>query len=117
VRDPVWHLKKETDWLGWDAAIDAVGCEARGSAMERATGIRPFKLQGGNPIALSWAIDSVRKGGVVSIIGAYGPPPNAVKIGDAFNKGLTLRMNQASIKRDLARCLEHIEAGTSLRRT
>jgi threonine dehydrogenase-like Zn-dependent dehydrogenase len=111
VKDPVWTLKKETDWLGWDAAIDAVGCEARGSALQRATGIRPFKLQGGNAVASWWAIDSVRKGGVVSIIGAYGPVPNMVKIGDAMNKGLTLRMNQASVKRNLQRCLEHIEAG------
>jgi threonine dehydrogenase-like Zn-dependent dehydrogenase len=111
VRDPVWYLKKETDWLGWDAAIDAVGCEARGSALQRATGIHPFKLQGGNAVALYWAIDSVRKGGVVSIVGAYGPVPNMVKIGDAMNKGLTIRTNQASVKRNLPRCLEHIEAG------
>jgi threonine dehydrogenase-like Zn-dependent dehydrogenase len=34
-----------------------------------------------------------------------------VKIGDAMNKGLTLRMNQASVKRNLARCIHHIEAG------
>ncbi|HWI39955.1 MAG TPA: zinc-binding dehydrogenase, partial [Verrucomicrobiae bacterium] len=111
VSDPVWHLKKETDWLGWDAAIDAVGCEARGSALQRATGIRPFKLQGGNAVALCWAIDVVRKGGHVSIIGVYGPVPNLVKIGDAMNKGLTIRSNQASIKRYLPRCIEHIRQG------
>jgi threonine dehydrogenase-like Zn-dependent dehydrogenase len=34
-----------------------------------------------------------------------------IPIGDALNKGLTLRMNQASIKRNLPRCLEHIQAG------
>jgi threonine dehydrogenase-like Zn-dependent dehydrogenase len=111
LRDPVWHFKKETDWLGWDAVIDAVGCEARGSAMQRATGIRPFKLQGGSATTLHWAIDSVRKGGVVSIVGAYGPVPNLVKIGDAMNKGITMRMNQASVKRNLQRCIEHIQAG------
>jgi threonine dehydrogenase-like Zn-dependent dehydrogenase len=111
VRDPVWYLKKETDWLGWDAAIDAVGCEARGSALQRATGIRPLKLQGGSAVGLHWAIDSVRKGGVVSIVGAYGPVPNFVKIGDAMNKGITMRMNQASVKRNLPRCLEHILEG------
>src|SRR3954469_25783695 len=111
VLDPVWHLKKETDWLGWDAAIDAVGCEAAGSAMQRATGIRPFKLQGGSAASLNWAIDSVRKGGVLSIIGVYGPTLNMVKIGDAMNKGLTIRTNQANIKRNLERCLEHIQAG------
>jgi S-(hydroxymethyl)glutathione dehydrogenase / alcohol dehydrogenase len=68
-------------------------------------------MQGGSAVALYWAIDAVRKGGVVSIIGAYGPVPNLVKIGDAMNKGLTMRMNQASIKRNLPRCLEHIQQG------
>jgi threonine dehydrogenase-like Zn-dependent dehydrogenase len=111
VDDPVWYLKKETDWLGWDAAIDAVGLEARGSAMQRAFGGWPFMLQSGAATALYWAIDSVRKGAVVSIIGAYGPTFNAIPIGDALNKGLTFRMNQASVKRNLPRCFEHIEAG------
>jgi S-(hydroxymethyl)glutathione dehydrogenase / alcohol dehydrogenase len=111
VSDMVLHLKKESDFLGWDCAIDAVGCEASGSAMMRATGIKPFKLQGGNPIALNWSIDAVRKCGTVSIIGVYGTVPNTVKIGDAMNKGLTLRMNQASVKRYAPHCFEHIEAG------
>src|SRR3569832_1372063 len=46
VRDFVWYLKRTTDWLGVDAAIDAVGGEARGSAMQRLLGIHPFKLLG-----------------------------------------------------------------------
>jgi threonine dehydrogenase-like Zn-dependent dehydrogenase len=111
VRDPVWYLKRISDWLGWDAAIDAVGCEARGSALQRGLGVRPLKLFGGSAVALHWAIDAVRKGGVLSIVGAYGPVFNAVKIGDAMNKGLTLRMNQASVKRNLKRCFEHVQAG------
>jgi S-(hydroxymethyl)glutathione dehydrogenase / alcohol dehydrogenase len=111
VADPVWSLKKATDWLGWDAAIEAVGCEARGSAFQRALGVRPFKLQGGSATALFWAIDSVRKGGVVSLVGAFGPTMNLVNIGAAMNKGLTLRMNQASVRRYLPRCIEHIQAG------
>ncbi len=110
VRDMVWYLKRTSDWLGWDAAIDAVGCEARGGAIQRVLGVRA-KLLGGSATALDWAIDSVRKGGVVSVIGAYGPTYNAVKIGDAFNKGLTLRMNQASVRRNLPRCFEHIQDG------
>jgi S-(hydroxymethyl)glutathione dehydrogenase / alcohol dehydrogenase len=88
-----------------------VGCEASGSALMRATGIHPFKLQGGTAVALNWAIDSVRKGGVVSVIGVYGPTFNMVKFGDAMNKGLTIRSNQANVKRYLPRCLEHIQAG------
>lgn len=111
VSDPVWTLKRATDWLGWDAAIEAVGCEARGSAFQRALGIRPFKLQGGSATALFWAIDAVRKNGVVSLVGAFGPTLNLVNIGAALNKGLTLRMNQASVRRYLPRCIEHIQAG------
>jgi S-(hydroxymethyl)glutathione dehydrogenase / alcohol dehydrogenase len=111
VRDNVWYLKRSTDFLGFDAAIDAVGCEARGSAMQRLLGIHPFKLMGGVATAINWSIDSVRKGGVVSIIGAYGPVMNSVKIGDAMNKGLTIRTNQASVRRNLPRCFEHIQAG------
>jgi len=109
--DPVWFFKKATDWLGWDAVIDAVGCEAAGDGLQRALGIHPFKMQGGAATSVNWAIDGVRKGGVVSIIGVYGPVPNLVKIGDAMNKGVTLRMNQASIKRNLPRCIEHIQQG------
>jgi threonine dehydrogenase-like Zn-dependent dehydrogenase len=111
VRDMVWYLKRQSDFLGWDCAIEAVGCEARGSAFQRMLGVRPFKLMGGVATAVNWAIDSVRKGGVVSIVGAFGPVLNAVKLGDAMNKGLTIRTNQASVKRNLQRCFHHIQAG------
>jgi threonine dehydrogenase-like Zn-dependent dehydrogenase len=110
VDDMVWHLKKESDWLGWDAAIDCVGAEARGSAMQRLTGVT-VPLQAGAATALYWAIDGVRKGGVVSIIGVYGPTVNMVPIGNVLNKGLTIRANQASVKRNVPRCLAHIKEG------
>ncbi|NLW96460.1 MAG: glutathione-dependent formaldehyde dehydrogenase, partial [Xanthomonadaceae bacterium] len=44
-------------------------------------------------------------------VGVYGPTFNLVPIGNAVNKGLTLRMNQASVKRHLPRLIEHIRAG------
>jgi len=110
VKDPVWYLKKESDWLGWDCAIDCVGAEAQGSMLQYITGVR-LKLQAGAATALFWAIDSVRKGGVVSIIGVYGPTVNMVPIGNVLNKGLTIRANQASVKRNVPRCFAHIEAG------
>ena len=43
--------------------------------------------------------------------GAYGPPFNLVAIGDAMNKGLTLRMNQCPVKRQWPRLFEHIRNG------
>lgn len=110
VPDMAVHLKKMTDGLGPDVCIDAVGCEAAGSAAQTLSG-RYLKLQAGAATAVHWAINSVRKGGVVSIVGVYGPTFNAVPLGNAINKGLTLRMNQASVRRHLPRLIEHIEAG------
>jgi threonine dehydrogenase-like Zn-dependent dehydrogenase len=108
--DIVVELKKRTDYLGFDVAIDAVGAEAVGSAIQHVTAAK-LKLQAGSPVALNWAIDGVRKAGTVSVLGAYGPLFSAVKFGDALNKGLTLRMNQAPAKRQWPRLLEHIENG------
>ena len=110
VKDMAETIKKMTDWLGADVCIDCVGCEATGNLTQTVTG-RYMKLQGGAATVLHWCINSVRKGGNVSIVGVYGPTFNAVPIGNALNKGLTLRMNQASVKRHLPRLIEHIQAG------
>jgi threonine dehydrogenase-like Zn-dependent dehydrogenase len=110
VADMAIHIKKMTDGLGADACIDCVGCEAAGNFAQTLTGTK-MKLQAGAATVLHWAINSVRKGGVVSIVGVYGPTFNAVPIGNAVNKGLTLRMNQASVKRHLPRLIEHIQQG------
>lgn len=108
--DIVVEMKKTTGGLGADVVIDAVGAEADGNLVQHVTSAK-LKLQGGSPVALNWAIDGVRKGGTVSVMGAYGPLFSAVKFGDAMNKGLTLRMNQAPVKRQWPRLLEHIQAG------
>lgn len=110
IGDPVLFLKKQTDWFGADVCIDAVGSEASGSPLQTVTG-RVLMLQAGAATALHWAINSVKKGGIVSIVGVYGPTDNLVPIGNVLNKGLTLRANQASVKRLLPKLIEHVQAG------
>ncbi len=110
IEDPVVFMKKTTDSLGADVCIDAVGAEAAGSAMQTITG-RKLLLQAGSSTALQWAINSAKKGGIVSIVGIYGPTGNLVPIGNVVNKGLTIRANQASVKRLLPRLIEHIRNG------
>jgi threonine dehydrogenase-like Zn-dependent dehydrogenase len=110
VDDIVVHIKKLTDWLGADVCIDAVGCEAVGDKFQHISGVK-LKLQAGSATAIDWAISSVRKAGTVSIVGVYGPPFNIVPMGTALNKGLTLRMNQANVKRYLPRLIEHVQEG------
>jgi threonine dehydrogenase-like Zn-dependent dehydrogenase len=108
--DVVVELKKQTDHLGADVVIECVGAEADGNLLQHVAGAK-LKMQGGSPVALNWAIDGARKGGTISVMGAYGPIPNAVKFGDALNKGLTLRMNQAPVKRQWPRLFEHVRNG------
>jgi threonine dehydrogenase-like Zn-dependent dehydrogenase len=108
--DPVVFLKKSTDYFGADVCIDAVGCEAEGSALQTITG-KKLMLQAGSATALQWAINAVKKGGIVSIVGVYGPTWNLVPIGNVLNKGITIRANQASVKRLLPRLIDHVMAG------
>jgi len=108
--DPVVFLKKATDWYGADVCIDAVGCEASGDALQTILG-KKMLFQAGTTTALHWAVNSVKKGGIVSIIGVYGPPWNLAPIGSIMNKGITIRGNQASVKRLLPRLIDHVMAG------
>ncbi len=110
LQDPVLFIKKITDYLGADVCIDAVGAEAAGNAFHTITG-RKLLLQAGSATALHWAINSVKKGGVVSIVGVYGPTGNMVPIGNVVNKGISIRANQASVKRLLPRLIEHVQNG------
>jgi threonine dehydrogenase-like Zn-dependent dehydrogenase len=108
--DIVVEMKKQTDYLGADVAIDCVGAEGDGNLLQHVTSAK-LKLQGGSPVALNWAIDSVRKGGTLSVMGAYGPMFSAVKFGDAMNKGITIHTNQAPVKRQWPRLFEHVRNG------
>jgi threonine dehydrogenase-like Zn-dependent dehydrogenase len=110
MTDPVVFLKKTTDYYGADVCIDAVGCEAAGSTLQTLTG-RKLLLQAGSATALQWAINSVKKGGIISIVGVYGPTWNLVPIGNVLNKGITIRANQASVKRLLPRLIAHVMSG------
>jgi threonine dehydrogenase-like Zn-dependent dehydrogenase len=108
--DVVVFLKRTTGWLGADVCIDAVGAEASGNVMQTILG-RKLLMQGGAATALHWAINSVKKGGIVSIVGVYGPIDTLIPIGNVVNKGITIRANQASVKRLLPRLIEHVRNG------
>lgn len=110
LEDPVVFIKKTTDSLGADVCIDAVGAEAAGDIMNTLLG-RKLLLQGGSTTALHWAINSVKKGGIVSIVGIYGPTDALVPLGNIVNKGITIRASQASVKRLLPKMIEHVRTG------
>jgi threonine dehydrogenase-like Zn-dependent dehydrogenase len=108
--DVVVFMKKTTEGLGADVVIEAVGADASGNFLHTLLG-KKLKLEAGNAIPLHWAINSVKKGGIVSIVGVYGPTGNMIPIGNVVNKGLTIRANQASVKRLLPKLIDHVQAG------
>ena len=112
IGDPVVFLKKATD-IGAAVCIDAVGAAATGYARRALDSAlrKKLKLEAGNAVPLHWAINSVKKGGVVSIVGVYGPTGNMIPIGNVVNKGITIRANQAAVKRHLPKLIDHVKAG------
>jgi threonine dehydrogenase-like Zn-dependent dehydrogenase len=66
---------------------------------------------GGAATALHWAINSVKKGGIVSIVGGVWPDRHPRSNWNVVNKGLPIRANQASVKRLLPRLIEHVQSG------
>jgi threonine dehydrogenase-like Zn-dependent dehydrogenase len=107
--DPAEVIVEKTSYRGVDAAIDAIGFEAKGSALE--TVLTNLKLEGSSGVALRQCIAAVRPGGTISVPGVYAGFIHAFLFGDAFEKGLTFRMGQTHVQRFLPELLEHIDSG------
>ncbi len=107
--DPAEVIIENTAFRGVDAVIDAVGFEAKGSALE--TVMTNLKLEGSSGKALRQCIAAVRRGGIISVPGVYAGFIHGFLFGDAFEKGLTFRMGQTHVQRFLPELLENIEAG------
>lgn len=109
VDDPADLIIQRTNFRGVDASIDAVGFEAKGSALE--TIMADLKLEGSSGKALRQAIAATRRGGVISVPGVYAGWIHGFLFGDAFEKGLTFKMGQTHAQRFMPKLLEHIQAG------
>ncbi len=107
--DPAQVILDATHHRGVDASIDAVGFEAKGSAIE--TTLATLKLEASSGHVLRQAIAATRRGGIVSIPGVYAGFIHGFLIGDAFDKGLSFKMGQTHVHRYLPELLEHIENG------
>ncbi|MFG2944778.1 zinc-dependent alcohol dehydrogenase [Streptomyces adustus] len=104
-------IRDRTAGRGPDAVIDAVGTEAHGSAVARlaqqATTMLPPRISG--PLsehfavdrlaALHTAIELVRRGGTISIVGVYGGTADPMPMLTLFDKQVQIRMGQANVRR------------------
>ncbi|PZG57106.1 glutathione-dependent formaldehyde dehydrogenase [Spongiactinospora gelatinilytica] len=96
---------------GTVSVIDAVGMEAHGSPMAHLahtlTALLPGRVAApmmttagvDRLAALNQAIDIVRRGGTISVSGVYGGMADPMPMLRMFDKGVTLRMGQAHVRR------------------
>jgi threonine dehydrogenase-like Zn-dependent dehydrogenase len=104
-------LREMTDGRGPDSVIDAVGMEAHGAPaaklMQTMTGYLPDRLAAklmdrvgiDRLSALYLAIDTVRRGGTISLVGVYGGQTDPLPMLTLFDKQVQLRMGQANVRR------------------
>jgi threonine dehydrogenase-like Zn-dependent dehydrogenase len=104
-------IRGMTEGRGTDSVIDAVGMEAHGSPgaklAQQVTGLLPdavaetlMQKAGMDRMhAFYLAIDIVRRGGTISLIGVYGGMADPLPMLTIFDKQIQLRMGQANVKR------------------
>ncbi|MEO8689340.1 MAG: zinc-dependent alcohol dehydrogenase [Solirubrobacteraceae bacterium] len=103
-------LRGLTDGRGPDSVIDAVGMEAHGApfgkAAQQMVGLIPdaiaakmMEKAGVDRLSvINAAIDSVRRGGTISLSGVYGGMLDPLPMLTMFDKQINLRMGQANVK-------------------
>ncbi|MCW3066841.1 MAG: Threonine dehydrogenase, partial [Solirubrobacterales bacterium] len=104
-------IRGMTDGRGPDSVIDAVGMEAHGSPIGKlaqqmaallpnAVAEKLMEKAGVDRLfALHAAVDIVRRGGTISLIGVYGGMLDPLPMLTIFDKQIQLRMGQANVKR------------------
>ncbi|MFK3668889.1 alcohol dehydrogenase catalytic domain-containing protein [Leifsonia aquatica] len=107
--DAASWLREATDGRGPDAVVDAVGMEAHGNPTtaltQSAVGLLPDPVAkklmttvGVDRLAaMMLAIDSVRRGGTVSLSGVYSGVADPMPLMKMFDKQLSLRMGQCNV--------------------
>jgi threonine dehydrogenase-like Zn-dependent dehydrogenase len=107
------RLLEETGGIGPDICVDAVGMEAHGWSMDAFYDKLKVMtmMQTDRPKVIRQAINCCRKGGTVSIVGAYAGVADKIPVGALMNKGLSIKTGQCHVHRYVPELLEHIRNG------
>lgn len=105
------NIRDRTNGRGPDSVIDAVGMEAHGSTAAKmghqlaavlpgAVSAKMMQKAGVDRLAALYsAIEIVRRGGTISLVGVYGGAADPIPMLTLFDKQIQLRMGQANVKR------------------
>jgi threonine dehydrogenase-like Zn-dependent dehydrogenase len=115
-------LHSMTEGRGPDSVIDAVGMEAHGAPLGKLAhqlasmlpdSLAAMMIEKGGVDRLSVlhaAIDTVRRGGTISLSGVYGGAVDPMPLMDMFDKQIQFRMGQANVKRWIDDLLPLVQA-------
>ena len=119
-------LRELTSGRGPDSVIDAVGMEAHGAPLgklaHQLASLLPdsvttavMEKAGVDRLSvLHTAIDTVRRGGTISLSGVYGGAADPMPMMDLFDKQIQVRMGQANVKRWIGEILPLLQDGDPL---
>jgi threonine dehydrogenase-like Zn-dependent dehydrogenase len=119
-------LREKTSGRGPDSVIDAVGMEAHGAPLGKlahqlasllpdAVTTAVMEKAGVDRLTvLHTAIDTVRRGGTISLSGVYGGAADPMPMMDLFDKQIQVRMGQANVKRWVDDILPLLQDGDPL---
>lgn len=111
VEDIAEAVRERTAGRGTDSVIDAVGMEAHGTAsagmaqklvnlLPDAVARKMMETAGVDRLqALTQSIETVCRGGTISLIGVYGGTADPINMLQMFDKGVRIAMGQAHVKR------------------
>ena len=105
----VEQIRDMTDGRGADVCIDAVGFEPERNLLDKAKAVVNFEK--GSIKVLDACMSGVKRGGFVSILGVYPMNYDNFRVGQMFDKGITLKAGQSPVHAIIDKLMKYVETG------
>jgi len=103
------QIRDMTDGRGADLCIEAVGFEPERSFIDRAKAVINFEK--GSVKVLEACMSAVRRGGIVSVLGVYPANYDNFRLGQIFDKGITIKAGQCNVHPIIDRLMGYVQNG------
>ncbi|WP_027385466.1 zinc-dependent alcohol dehydrogenase [Chryseobacterium gregarium] len=108
-KDVIEQIREMTDGRGADLCIEAVGFEPDRDLLDRAKAVINFEK--GSIKVLDACMSAVRRGGIVSILGVYPVNYDNFRLGQIFDKGITIKAGQCNVHTIIDQLMDHVQSG------
>lgn len=105
----VEQIRDMTDGRGADVCIEAVGFEPDRNLIDRAKAVLNFEK--GSIKVLEACLSAVRRGGIVPVLGVYPVNYDNFKLGQIFDKGITIKAGQCNVHTIIDELMEYVQSG------